>query len=59
MIKSRRYCVRCEKVTTFKFKKNIKNNLLGHSKCSECRGVKALSIEHAKELKLIGGKNGI
>ncbi len=55
MKKSRRYCVKCKKITTFKLKKNPKNKLLRHSKCSECGGVKALNIEHAKELKLIGG----
>ena len=61
MIKSRRYCLRCKKVTTFKFKKNKKNKLLRHSKCSECGNVKALSIRYAREEGYIqGGKqNGI
>jgi len=55
MKKSRRYCSKCRKVTTFKFKKNSKNRLLRHSKCGECGSTKSLSLEHAKELKLIGG----
>jgi len=49
MKKSRRYCLKCKKVTTFKLKKNPKNKLLRHSKCSKCGNVEALSIEHAKE----------
>ena len=57
MIKSRRYCLKCEKVTTFKLKKNPKNKLLRHSKCSECNCTKALSIKYAKEQGYIKGGN--
>ena len=53
MKKSRRYCLNCKKVTTFKFKKNKKNKLLKHSKCSQCGRTKALSIRYAKEEKYI------
>ena len=58
MKKSRRYCVKCKKVTTFKLKKIKKNDMLRHSKCSKCGNVKALNIEHAIELGLIkqGGR---
>ncbi len=56
MKKSRRYCVKCRKITTFKLKINKKNNLLRHSKCSECGGFKAWSKTHAEEKGLIGGK---
>ncbi len=55
MIKSRRYCLNCKEITTFKFKKNKKNNLLRHSKCSRCGKAKALSISHAKEEGYIKG----
>jgi len=57
MKKSRRYCLKCKKATTFKFKKNLKNKLLRHSKCSECGGTKSLSVKHAKEAGLIKGGN--
>jgi len=43
MKKSRRYCLNCKKVTTFKLKKRI-----GHSECSECGGCRAWSKRHAK-----------
>lgn len=60
MIKSRRYCVTCKKITTFKLKKNCKNKLLKHSKCSECGNIFAISKRHAKQVGYIGGKkNGI
>jgi len=46
MIKSRRYCLKCKEITTFKLKRN---KLLKHSKCSECGCTRALSIKYAKE----------
>lgn len=36
MKKTRRYCVKCKKVTTFKCKKKSE-----HSKCAECGGWRA------------------
>ena len=61
MIKSRRYCLKCRKVTTFKLRKNRKNDLLRHSKCSECKNTRSLSISYAKEegyIKQGGKQNG-
>ena len=57
MKKSRRYCLKCKEVTTFKLKKNLKNILLKHSKCSECNCTRALSIKYAKEQGYIKGGN--
>lgn len=57
MRKSRRYCLNCKKITTFKYKRK-----LGHSKCSECGNTTALSIKYAKEqgyIKQGGNQNGI
>ena len=55
MIKSRRYCLTCKKITTFKLRNR---KLLKHSICGECGNTKAVSPKYAKEKGLIkqGGK---